>query len=159
MKEGWSHSFSQVNERAERMEMNQQGEEWRQPLGDTIRPLAGCPTTPYHKWLGHQTGRARRGLVRGAPHLGWQFSVQTFLRGKRRGGGGGRGRGDGHGHILPLAFSPALLPHLASSCLHFWVPRSSRLPLQDSPAPRPRAPSPSPHYSRKRPVGERRAKT
>lgn len=70
MKEGRAFPSLQVNERAKRMEMNQQCEEWRQPLGDTIRPLAGCPTTPYHEWLGHQTGRARRGLVGGAPHLG-----------------------------------------------------------------------------------------
>lgn len=91
MKEGRSFPSPQVKERAKTMELNQQGEEWRQTLGDTIRPLAGCPTTPYHKWLGHQTGSTRRWLVRGAPHLGWQFSVQTFLRGPEKQGGDGGG--------------------------------------------------------------------
>lgn len=92
MREGRSFPSPQVNERAKGMEMNQQGEERRQPLGDTIRPLAGCPTTPYHKWLGHQTGRARKGLVRGAPHLGWQAILGPNFpqrsRKARRGVGG-----------------------------------------------------------------------
>lgn len=57
MKEGRAFPSPQVNERAKRMEMNQQCEEWRQPLGDTIRPLAGCPTTRIaNGWVTRQEG-------------------------------------------------------------------------------------------------------
>lgn len=57
----------------------QEMREWkgREEGGDSIRRLAGCPTAPYHKRLGHQTGRARRGYGEGGPPL----SVQTSLRG------------------------------------------------------------------------------
>lgn len=104
------------------------------------RPLAGCPTTPYHKWLGHQTGRARRGLDGGAAYLGWPFSAQTLLRcpGKPE---GGRERGREPGAFCLWPFLGAFLPHLASSCLHSWVPHPSRLP-HPAGVPRPSVPLP-----------------
>jgi hypothetical protein len=63
----------------EGMERDKEGGEWWQPPGDSIRRLAGCPTTPYHKRLGHQTGRPGVVGVEGAAYPEGPFSVQTSL--------------------------------------------------------------------------------
>lgn len=80
------------------------------PRGDSIKPLAGCPTAPYHKRLGHQTGKARRDYGEGARHPGRPFSIPNSLK-------------DPCFELeeamaaLPSAVSREFLPHLLSSCL------------------------------------------